>query len=443
MKRKNLLLFILMLSFGLKSNAQEYGVLSLEEAISLALKNNQSLKIQQRQVDIATNNVFAGNAGLVPTVGFLGNASYQNSDTDAVIRTFQENPETVAVNDGAAAATTYSAVVQADYVLLGGFSGRYQYKLLQDQKDLAYYQQQAVINRTILTVSEVFLEIAKLQKQEELLTKNVSIGEERVGKVADQFAFGNVTGLDVLRAKTDLNQDKSSLDKVLVAKNNLKRDLNFLIGLEAETKYKVSAGYQPPSNLGVDDLKSEVVAGNPDIQLSKKRVDAAQNQYKVSTTNGLPTVNAFANYGYFNQENDLQQLAEIETLGYTVGIGLRYNLFNGGRTKRGIQSAKLDREISQLAQEETESSVLAEAVKEQNNLMLLQDHLRREEENIGTFRESYTRTEERFYNGKVTSLDLRDAQTALLNAEIVISDLKAEIMKTSLRLEALKGNLMR
>ena len=75
--------------------------------------------------------------------------------------------------------------------------------------------------------------------------------------------------------------------------------------------------------------------------------------------------------------------------------------------------------------------------------MLLRDQLVREEENIETFRESYSRTEERFYNGKVTSLDLRDAQNALLNAEITISNLKADILKSTLRLEGLKGSLMK
>lgn len=85
MKRKNLFLSILLLAFGLTLKAQENGVLSMEEAISLALKNNQSLKIQQRRVDIATNDMFPGNAGLVPTVSFLGNASYQSNDTDALV----------------------------------------------------------------------------------------------------------------------------------------------------------------------------------------------------------------------------------------------------------------------------------------------------------------------------------------------------------------------
>ena len=441
--KKIILQIIIGLAIHFDIAGQANNTLSLEQAISLALENNQGLKIQQKQVEIAVNNVYPGNAGLVPTVSLIGDASYQNSDTDALIRTFTDNPPTVSISDGSAANTTYSAVVQADYVLLGGFSGRYQYRVLQDQRDLAYHQQQAVINQTIVAVSNLFLEIAKLQSREELLEKNVKIGQDRLNKVEDQFKFGKVTGLAVLRAKTDLNQDQSSLDQVLVAKNNLKRDLNFLIGLEAETKYRVSVSYQPPPVMEYEELKSAVRANNPEIQLRNKGVELADNQLKLNNTLRLPTLSAFANYGYFNQENDLQQLAEIETLGYTVGVSLRYNLFTGGRTNRNIQNARLDQEVSKFRQQQTEDQLLAEAVKEQNNLMLLQDQLTREEENIETFRESYTRTEERFYNGKASSLDLRDAQNSLLNAEVTINNLKADIMKTSLRLEALKGVLLK
>ncbi len=439
---KKIIIVSLALITWMSAKAQIDETLSLEQAIALALENNQALKIEQRRLDIATNNVFPGNAGLVPTISLIGNASYQNSDTEALIRTFQDNPSTVAINDNAAATTTYTAVLQADYVLLGGFSGRYQYRLLQDQKDLAYFQQQATINQTIVNVADLFLEIAKLQRQEELLTQNVEIGEDRLKKVEDQFSFGRVTGLAVLNAKTDLNQDQSLLDRVFVAKNNLKRDLNFLIGLPAEKRYRVTVSYKPPSAMSIDALKQEVKAGNPNIQLSNAGMILADNQLKLNTAQRLPVISAFANYGYFNQENDFQQLAELQTLGYTVGVGLRYNLFNGGKTNRGIQSAKLNREISQFEQQQTEDRVLADAIKEQNNLELLQSQLKRDEENISTFRESYSRTEERYYNGKATSLDLRDAQNALRNAEIIISNLQADIMKSSLRLEALKGALI-
>ncbi|TRX62685.1 TolC family protein [Fulvivirga sp. M361] len=144
-------------------------------------------------------------------------------------------------------------------------------------RQIIHYLEASVdaINQTIITISDLFLEIAKLQSQEELLDKNVKIGQERLEKVEDQFAFGKVTGLDVLRAKTDLNQDRSALDNILVVKNNLKRDLNFLIGLEAEMKYRVSVSYQPPQPLSIDALKSEVVVNNPEIQLRNSGVQAA------------------------------------------------------------------------------------------------------------------------------------------------------------------------
>ena len=441
--KKQIIYALIALLIGTGAQAQIPEQLSLEQAISLSLANNPEIKIQQKQVDLAANEYFAGNAGLVPTISLIGNGSYQSNDTEAVIRTFQDFPPTIAVSDGAAATTTYSAVVQVDYALLGGFSGKYRYQLLNDERDLAFYRQQSVMNRTILTVAELFLEIAKLQSQEELLEKNVAIGEERLSKVKDRLSFGQATGLAVLRAETDLNRDRSSLDRVLVARNNLKRDLNFQIGIDASTDYRVTVAYAPPALLSTESLEQTVLAGNPDIQLSLKGVQVANHQFQLTNASRLPTVNAFANYGYFNQENDLQQLAEIRTVGYTVGIGLRYNIFNGGRTNRKIQSAKMNQEISQFRQQATQDRILADAIKAHHQLALLMGQLEREEQNIATFRESYLRTEERFSQGKAASLDLRDAQNALLNAEVTLSNLKADIMKSSLRLEALKGSILR
>ena len=434
-----MLVFLFILS-GVQAQIPEQ--LSLEQAIALSLANNQEIKIQQRQVDLAENERFPANAGLLPTLSLVGNANFQNNDTDAVIRTFTDFPPTLDISDGAAATTTYSAVVQLDYALLGGFSGKYRYQLLSDQRDMAYHQQQVVINQTILTVTELFLEIAKLQNQEELLVKSVAIGEQRLSRIEDQFSFGQITGMIVLKAKTDLNRDRSSLDQLLLSQNNLKRNLNYWIGIDAETDYRVTAAYTPPAPVSRKAIESAVLTGNPEIQLSKMGIQVAAHQYKLTTAQRMPTVNAFANYGYFNQSNDLQQLAEIRTLGYTVGIGLRYDLFTGGRTHRKIQSAKMSQEISQLRQTQTSERVLAEALKEHHNLVVLMDQLQRENQNINTFREGYTRTEERFFNGKASSIDLRDAQNALLNAEIILGNLQADIMKSSLRLEALKGTIV-
>jgi len=440
MKKYILPLWLGILCFA-QAKAQINETLTLEDAIALAMENNHAIQIKKQQVTVASNNAHPSNAGLLPTISLLGNAEYQNNNTDVVIRTFMENPPTVNLSDGSVATQTYSAAVRADYLLLGGFQGKYQFKMLQQQQRIAYQQQQVQMNQTALAVSELFLEIAKLQSQEDLLEKNVKIGEDRLVRIGDQFNFGKVTKLTVLQAQTDLNQFRTSLDQVLIAKNNLKRDLNFLIGIEAETKYRVSVTYKLAETLSSDDLKNEISANNYEIQLSKQGVELADNAVQLNKSTQLPTINAFASYGYFRQVNDIQQLAEIDALGFTVGVGMRFNIFSGGTTKRRIQNAMIESDISKTQQDETKARIFATAIKELNNLEMLQNQLTRENENIETFRQSYSRTEERFFTGKATSLDLKNAQLALLNAEVTINNLKADIMHTAFRIESLKGSI--
>lgn len=415
--------------------------LTLEEAIDLALENNQEIAIQRKQVDVAQNNVYKGNAGLLPTISVLGNGSYSQGNTEVTIRTFTENPSQITIEEDGVATQQRSAVVQADYTLIGGFSGKYRYRLLQRAATISSYQQEILVNNTILSVAELFMEVAKLQRLEELLRETIAISKERLTKINDRFEFGKATGLDILRAETDLSQDQNALDNAHLAKNNLLKDLNFLMGRAAESTYSVAAVYKIPNPVSVDSLKQQVLQSNPERKLQAESLLAAQEQRKLTQSNRYPRLTTFVNYGYQWQENDVQQLAELQNLGYTVGLSLRYPLYRGGQTRRNLQNDRLAIDIEKIRQQQVRDQLVNQAIKEHSSLQYLQAQLAREEKNLDTFEESFRRTQERYYNGKATSLDIRDAQTALLNAQITISDIQAEIVKSFMRLEKLQGRL--
>ncbi|WP_299532551.1 TolC family protein [Ulvibacterium sp.] len=417
--------------------------LSLEQAIALSLENNQSIQIEQKLVTITEEQVSIGNAGLLPTLNLIGEANYTNNETDLTIRTFQPppNPATVNFDENGVTSTTISGVVQADYTIFAGFSGRYRYKLLKNQNSIAKYQQQAIINNTVLEVSTLFLEIAKLQRRQELLEKNIQITEDRKERFKDKKLFGQATGLDVLNVESNVNRDQTQLDQILLAKNTLKRSLNFLIGYEPERRYWVSVTYTIDELQSPETIKAEIVANNPSLLLVKEGIHSAKNEIGLARSRNLPRLGVFANYGYFNQENDLQQLAEITNLGYMVGGRLTFNIFNGGQTKTAIKTAKLNKEVNELQEIQLADRLITDAITEINRIEILKTQLVREKGNLLTFQEAYNRTEERFRNGTVTNLDLRDAQTALLNAEIVIAELQADLMKAHITINALKGKI--
>ncbi|MDN3594411.1 TolC family protein [Zunongwangia endophytica] len=58
------------------------------------------------------------------------------------------------------------------------------------------------------------------------------------------------------------------------------------------------------------------------------------------------------------------------------------------------------------------------------------------------FEETFSRTQDRYYNGQTTALDLRDTQIALFNAKVQVNEIKLQLVNSRIRLESLKGTLM-
>jgi len=417
-------------------------VLTVQDAIYLAVANNQNLKIQALMVQSAQNSATKGNAGLLPTVALTGSANYQNNTADIGIRTFAENPPRVDLNEDGVASTTMQFMLQANYVLVGGYAGRYRYQILQAQNTQAYYQQQVALNQVALGVAELFMDIANLQQQEALLLENVDISQKRLDRISNRQAFGQATGMERLSAQTEINSNLNALDQVRLSKSNLLQELNFLMGVPPTWQYQVQVNYQPPPVPSAQQVQSRLLAQNPGLQVARQNALLAQKQENLSRAVRYPQISATAGYGYFQQENDLQQLARIETLGYTVGLNLRYNIFTGGQNSTRVQNARLASQISQHQQQYQQDALVKEALKEHSRLVLLLQQLQRAQQDLATFKSNFNRTEQRFFNGKATALDVRDAQRALLNAQVAISNAKIQIMKSALRLDQQQGRLL-
>lgn len=440
---KKILVFILFIqlvslpSKGQGDMAQE--LLTLEEAIDLTIANNKQLKIQRNLVEISENNVFRGNSGQMPTVSLAADGQFGQNQANIDIRTFQPDPPLVNIDAEGVQSTTLSAGVRADYLLIGGFRGKYTYRLLEDEQSISRFQQEAVLNELILGVSDLYLDIAKLQSREELLIENVAISQEQLNRIKNQIEFGQVTGALALAAQTDINQELNALDDVRLLKNNLIKELNFLMGIAPETEYLVSVNFQDPPLLETSEIKAMVVENNPQLKISETFISVSNNQLKLSESAKYPQLNAFADYGFYRQENDAQQLAKLETLGYTAGLSLRFLVFDGNRVNRGIQNAKIAIENSQTQSSLLEDELVKEAVKEQSQLVILKSKLSRQENDLVTFEDNFSRTQNRFGRGLASSLDLREAQRSLFNARIGINDAKIDILKSKAKIRNLTG----
>lgn len=440
MKKASILLvlaFMIQVSWG----QQE---LSLKMAIRKTIAQNPSIKIQSLQNELAANQVFKANAGLLPTVSAIGSASYLNSLADVRLRTFQPEPmpEFIDIQEAGVETANVNVGIQADYILYDRGQGNARLRLLEGLSDLEKAKQGVLINELVKTVSELYLEILKLQNQATFLRENIEISKIRIQKVEDRKLFGKANQLDILQLQNALNQDEAALEEVLLIQENLKQDLNFLMGESLNNTFDVNTVSITVALPASTEISNIIIENNPQLQLSRMGVKIADQELALQKLANKPVVASFGNIGYNFQSNDVQQLARIHTGGITLGINASYPIFDGGLRNKRVQNAEISRALANSEQNLLAEQLTNQAIKEQNSLTRLQSQLQREQRNLATFEATYEKVQELYLVGKANNLSLRDAELGRLNALLRIDQLQVDILKAQIRLNQLMGKVL-
>jgi outer membrane protein TolC len=147
-------------------------------------------------------------------------------------------------------------------------------------------------------------------------------------------------------------------------------------------------------------------------------------------------------YGYFRQEIDASNLPKLETLGFTAGVTLRYNIFNGRQVQREIENRRLDVRSSEIQLQSTRQEVGTEV---QNVYARYRNTLRQldlAEINVETAQRNFDNSNEAFRLGQISSIELREAQINLLNEMLRRNNLSFTAKQLELSLMVLSGDWM-
>lgn len=417
--------------------------LTLQAAINIALTNNHDLKIQRQSILLASNNVTKANAGQLPTVDAVGTGSYTNNFANIDLRTFQPEPPIINVEESGVETTTIQAGLEASYVLFDGGQSKIRYQLLEGLTEIEKAKQSVILNGIIEGISGLYFEIVKLQNQAELLEENIAVTRSRIQKIEDRKEFGKANKLDILQAQTTLNQDLSNLDNIALVRSNLLLDLKNLMNDQSGQDYLLVSDLLQLTIPTLASIKSSIATNNPQLQLINKGIGLTEIDLLLAQKATKPTIASFANAGYFWQQNDVQQLAKLQTIGATVGVSVRYNLFDGGIRKTKIQNAQISRDLEQLKRRQAEDNLYNQAKKEIARMKLIRAQLDREAINLITYKENYQKVNERFKTGKLPEITLREAQLALTNSKLISANLRVDFEQAQNNLRRLTGDFVK
>lgn len=434
MSYKKIIFIAVFLSFTV-SQAQE--LLTKENAVSLALENNYGIKMAENFLKIAENNKSVYNSGYLPSVVGSAGASYSNNNAKLT------RHDGSVTETNSAESNRLNASVGLNYTLFDGLGRSYNYKRLKEQYNLTELEAQTVIQNSLLQIFTNYFEVAQITENKQNISESLNISKQRLTRMEYGFQYGQNTKLDVLNAEVDVNNDSIRLINEQRLLANSKRNLNLLLGRTVTTDFIVDTEVEFNSIFNYDQLLEKSQEYNVEVQKIDKNIVISEYDIKISKSNLYPFLNLNTSYGYNNNNNDQTSLFKTQqSNGFNAGVTLGWNIFDGGSTKTRIQNAKINAENVQVEKDQVENELernVANALEIYNNTLYI---LEAEEKNVETNTMNFTRSEEQFKLGQITSIEFRLAQQNLLSAQSNYNSAKYTAKNAEIFLINLTGDLL-
>nr|WP_314839924.1 TolC family protein [uncultured Flavobacterium sp.] len=436
MKHTKILLysFILLLFFILKVEAQE--VLTLENALKIALENNYEIKIASNNSLIQKTNVTLGNAGMLPTltVNVLDNNSVQNSSQ--IRQDGTKNELDNAKNNN----LTYG--VGLDWTIFDGmrmFARRDQLKELQK---LGEAQLKLAIITRISDVNAAYYDLVQQQKQLAALDTTIVISNQRLQLAQNRFTIGKASKLEVLNAQVDLNTDQVALLRQKELYANGKIALNQLLARDVTTNFTVIDKLDVDKLLQLAELKALAEKQNPQLeaQIINKRV--AELELKQVKAGRYPTIRVNSAYNFSESQSSLGFVAQAQSRGFNYGFTASVNIFDGFNQRRNEKVASLLVENAKLNIDQQNLILNSQLATTYQTYLTNLELITLEENNEAIAKQNLNITLDKFRIGTITTLEFRTAQLNYVNAKVRYNNAQFQGKLSEIALRELAGNLV-
>ncbi len=430
----SILPFTLLLIWVIPLRAQEQ--LTLKQAMEIALASNFEIRLAKVEAGIAANNATIGNAGMLPSFGI--NASQQN----AIDNTRQEFITGNVQEVDAAESYNFNTGVQLNWTLFDGlamFTTHQQLKKLQQQGEANV---RLAMQQTLHDVVVSYYGIVRQRQGIALAEATLALSEERVRLEKGRLDAGRGSKVTLLQAEVDRNADASLLmqrKQELFAQHT---ELNLLLGRSGSTEFSVASDTITLS--GAPDLaklRQSLMEQNPELGAGRLGQEAALLQLKSTRRQRWPIIDANLGYGYQNSTSEAGFLAARTNHGLSYGVGTAINLFNGMEQRRLERNAKAMLEVSQLRTAQLELELDGALITAFSDHAALREQLTLASANLEAATSSTELSMERFRQGMMTGIELRDTQLAQARAADLLTDLLYRAKVTEAMLQRLAGDM--
>ncbi len=380
---------------GLYSNT----VLSLDKAISIAMRTTPQVAIASQNLTLASQQVVAARAAQYPTAN--GSAGYQHNmgNSHADLSSFDS-------------AEGYSAGVNADYTIYDFGKLRAQSRQRRAQLQAAQARFRSTANDTYWQTATAFYDLCQAQALVGINQEALRQFNEHLKQTQVLVEIGNRTRYDLTKAEVDLENARlellSASNACVAARAVLIRRLGLIIDPGFVVQPPTA---QDPSTGSLTGSLAIAYRDNPDLQALRHDQTAAMSGVDAAVADIYPSLN-FSLGGVFSGDH-FPLLWSLDSM-------LQFNLplFDGDRRRTAVVAAITDLRAARSTVADREQQLTQDLTAALSTQATAEQRVRIDVLQVRKAAENLELVDERYRIGSASAVDRTDATVALVQAEI-------------------------
>jgi outer membrane protein TolC len=356
MKKTRLLSFFIVLFFCYTSRSQDsIRHLSLQEAITAAVSNNNAMKISALDERVAKAKLRQTDAIFLPQAIISYTAITTNNPLNAFGFKLQQQSITEAdfnpkLLNNPSSTQDFSAKFELQQPLLN-IDLLYQRKGAAKQVEIHQLLTERTKDYLTFETEKAYLQLQMVYDENKILIEALTTSKAVYKTSKDYYHEDLIQKSDLLNAELHVMNIETQIKNSQSMIQDASDMLSMLMGYPTGTIYTIDPiGIINPLMGDNTDLFAE----RSDFKALQKGMESYDIMIKSSKMSYLPRLNAFASW----QLNDKSMIG-FNANAYFAGVQLSWNIFNGNRTKNIISQQRLEKEklIKQLDQQKSEAQL--------------------------------------------------------------------------------------
>ncbi len=381
--------------------------ITLDEAISLALKNNKDIKISEKEVEISKDNLDSAFKTALPSLVYT--SKYQKSE----YKRKMGSSESEFNKEGYAQSISLLQPLFRGGSIVASINEQ---KLNKEIAKLNYLGQKrdirfnVVVNYSNIINSQRNL-IAFYSSKKEL--------EANYEKQKTQLELKFIIKADILKTEYSILDINS---QILTAQNNIKIEKDRLktkIGIPMDEEIEV-VEFEIPENLIQQITFESDLAKAKENSLSaliaKKNIKLAYENKTITRAEMMPKIDAFAGYGTYVEESKLDSTTKDGE--WRGGVQVNWNVFQFGKDYNLYNAATKNVDKTKIAESQTVDNIQLSVTSAYLELINLEKIKLSKYQGMLTAQENYFVDRERYRSSLISIVDFLISESLWRNSQV-------------------------